>query len=545
MVLQRFIEKDGNSNFDVIIIGGGISGAAMAYEAAGRGLSVALFEKSDYGGATSSATSKLIHGGLRYLKNMELGLVRESLKERKIMSDIAPNFVYPLPFMIPVYGPGKKEKWMLEAGMVLYDGLSYDKGFTRDPTKKLGRFKKYNSEETLQLECCVKPENLEGSMVYYDTQNIFPERLTLAFLKSAARLGAQLSNYSRVKRLLRNNGVVTGVEVVDEKNNREKTFTSPVTINCTGPWADILLENSGTSSSRHHVRRSEGIHIITKKLCNEHAVSVMTDSGRHMMVMPWRNLSLIGTTDNDFNGDPDNYKVSRERIEGLLNEVNTYYNTKEKLQYEDVMFYYGGLRPLADADTENTYDSSRKYEIYDNAEDGFDGLFTVEGGKYTTSRQLAVDVMKQIEKKLPVNSAPSNSNKVFLYGSEIQNMDLFMESLHRSYPDFQEATIDFLGKNYGTVSHEIFMLAREDKSLAEVVNTDGEILAEVAYALRYESVLHLTDILFRRTGIGGTGHPGNDILEKVGKLAAHHLKWSKKELRKEMEEVQRRFRLPE
>ena len=541
--MERFIERHKTGTFDLIIIGGGITGASLAYEAGTRGLKVALFEKNDFGAATSSATSKLIHGGLRYLKNLELGLVRESLRERRILSNIAPNFVYPIPFMVPSYRAFKSRKWLMLTAMTLYDVLSYDKGDTWDPAKSLPHFKSYSRSRTLALESCVKPQGLTGSTVYYDCQNIFPERMILAFLKSAEIYGARLSNYAKVVSFIRKNGRVEGVRVVDEKTGEEGRFIAPVTVNCAGPWADVVIKSATTGDTKHHILRSEGIHIVTRKICENHAVTAMTKQNRHIMVMPWRGHSLIGTTDKEYLGNPDDYKVSKASIMGLVEEVNENFSGVN-LKYEDVRFYYGGLRPLADKDTENSYESSRKYEIFDNADEGLDGLLTVEGGKYTTSRQLAVDVLKKIRKKLNIKLPKEISHSRPLYGSDIKNMEIFLNKLRADYPDFSDATIDYLGKNYGTECHAVFQLARKNTKLAEVLNEDGEILAEVAYALQKEQALSLSDILFRRTGIGTLGNPGDAIIEKTAALAADYFNWDEKKRTSEIQKVQKRFLLP-
>jgi len=201
--MERIFDKPSQSNFDIIVIGGGITGVSVAYEAATRGLSVALFEKDDFGQATSAATSKLIHGGLRYLKNLEFGLVRESLTERRVWENIAPNFVYPIPFMVPTYNNLKSNRFFLFMGMVLYDILSYDKAWTWDKTKKLPLHSTISAKRTLSLEKCVKTKGLTGSSIYYDCQNINPERLTLSVLKSAIANGVKAANYAKVKSFVR------------------------------------------------------------------------------------------------------------------------------------------------------------------------------------------------------------------------------------------------------------------------------------------------------------------------------------------------------
>lgn len=543
--MKRLFDEPLKKHYDIIIIGGGITGASVAYEAATRGLKVALFEKGDFGEATSAATSKLIHGGLRYLKNAELGLVRESLLERRILENIAPNFVYPLPFMIPTYSNLKSSKLVLFIGMVLYDLLSFDKGWTWDKTKKLRIHKTISSKRTKKLEPCVPDNKLTGSSIYYDCQNINPERLTLGILNSAMANGAKASNYAKVKSFNNGENIVKGVKVVDLLSDKEYDFTADLTINCTGPWSDIVLNKASNGNGKEHrIRRSEGIHIITKKLCNEHAVLNMTKDGRHLMLMPWRNHSLIGPTDKEYNGSPDDYKVTKQSIQELLNTINENYGIG-KLKYEDVEFAYGGLRPLVDDQTEGSYESSRKYEIFDNAKEGLEGLLTVEGGKYTTSRKLADHVMRKVSKKLKRNLGKSITHKKYLVDSDIRNMESFIKQLVLRYPQFPEATINYVGRNYGLQCHTIFRLAMYDKSLMEVLTEDGEILAEVVYVIKREMAYTLSDILFRRTGIGTLGYPGDETFNKVVEIAKEYLNWNDEKTREEIDKVMGIFNLPE
>ncbi|MEE4198361.1 MAG: glycerol-3-phosphate dehydrogenase/oxidase [Bacteroidales bacterium] len=543
--MERIFDQTTGTNFDLIVIGGGITGVSVAYEAASRGLKVALFEKGDFGEATSAATSKLIHGGLRYLKNMEFGLVRESLTERRILENIAPNLVYPLPFMIPTYSNLKNNKQILFIGMVLYDLLSFDKAFTWDKSKKLPFHRTIGAKKTKTLEPCIPDNKLTGASIYYDCQNINPERLTLEFLTSAIKYGARVANYARVDAFIQKDQILRGVTVHDLLTGIKHDFYADVTINCTGPWTDILLSKSmNKQAAEHHIRRSEGIHIITKKLCNKHAVTMMTQSGRHIMLMPWRNHSLIGTTDKEYKGDPDDYKISRESIQELIDEVNANYGI-QKLNYKDVLFAYGGLRPLVDRQTEASYESSRKYEITDHAREGLDSLITVEGGKYTTSRNLAFHLINRIAKKRKIKVGKSVSKKRYLVNSDIRNMESFIRQLALRYPMFSEATINYVGRNYGLKCHPIFRLAMRDKSLAQVLTDDGEILAEVVYVIKKEMAFTLTDILFRRTGIGTLGYPGDESFNQVVDTAKAYLNWDAQRTKAEIDQVMKIFAIPQ
>ncbi|NOZ36400.1 MAG: glycerol-3-phosphate dehydrogenase/oxidase [Chlorobi bacterium] len=544
MKLKRYIEEHENQEFDLIIIGGGITGAAVAYAASSRNLKVALFEKKDYGGATSAATSKLIHGGLRYLANMEFKLVRESLQERRILGNIAPNFVYPLPFMFPNYVKWKGSMWKMMIGMFLYDTLSYDKKYTWDKSKRLSNHKTLSYNKTIEAEPNIIKENLRNSTVFYDYQSIFPERLTLAFIKSAVEYGAKVSNYSKVENFsFSKSNKINGVVVKDVFSDETKIIYAPLTINCGGTWADIILNLASKTESSHKVLRSEGIHIITKKIAGEHAVSLQKKEGGHMMIMPWRGHSLIGTTDKEYNGSPDNYKVSKQSLYDVIDAVNNNYN--KKISYDDIIHAYGGLRPLVDDQTEDSYNTSRRYEVLDNATEGIDGLITVEGGKFTTSRNLAYHVMKLIQKKTNKKLSESFSYKLYLSGCEIKDMNEFMRKQHLQYDDFFGIeTVEYISRNYGTQSHTVFQFAIENPEYNKVVSHDGELLSEVVYAIRYESAMTLKDILLRRTGIGTLGKPNEDVLQKVMKVASEMLNWTDERKQNEYNSIIELYTLP-
>jgi glycerol-3-phosphate dehydrogenase len=542
--MKRFIEKYKGEEFDLAVIGGGITGAAVAYDAASRGLKVAIIEKNDFGWATSAATSKLIHGGLRYLNNMEFGLVRESLKERRILENIAPNFVYPIPFMVPNYNRFKNNKWIIKIGLTLYDILAFDKKWTWDRSKRIPNHSSYSKKKVMAMERNVKKMGLTGAALYYDCQSVFPERLTLAFIKSAVSYGAHAANYAKVEDFLYGEGNrVIGVKVRDLLNGKTAEVKARLTVNCGGPWADIVLNLAQKGNGNHHIRRSEGIHLIVKGAIDRNAVTMLTPGGRHFFVVPWRGYSLFGTTDKEYVGNPDEYRVTRQGIEEFIDEINGEFGDGS-LSYKDVIHAYGGLRPLVDTQTEGTYKSSRKYEIYNNALQGFEGLITVEGGKYTTSRNLAVNVMKMVQVKLKTHLSKSNTAREYLKGCEIENMEKFMERARRQNPDFSIKTIDCLVKNYGTEYGAVLEIARSDKRLAEQVSEDGEILAGAVYAVRNELARTLADVMLRRTGTGTLGYPGDAMVKKIAAVVGKELKWNAARLRQEIAGIKATLVLP-
>ncbi|MCX5765868.1 MAG: glycerol-3-phosphate dehydrogenase/oxidase [Gemmatimonadetes bacterium] len=544
--MERFVERETVGAYDLVIVGGGITGAAVAYDAALRGLSVALVERQDFGGATSAATSKLIHGGSRYLANYEFGLVRESLRERKTLSNIAPNFVYPQPVLVPLYDDRPdSERWKIKVGMFLYDLLSYDKRSTWDRRKRLPNHKMLSVPDVQRLAPEIDGRGLHGGTVFYDCQSLCPERLTLAFVRSAVRAGAHVANYTQVDGFLRAEGNrVEGVRVRDLIYGRELEIRAKLVVNCTGPWADILLNTvTDGSSVSTKVRCSEGIHLITRALVGEHMVACSSRRGNPVFLIPWRGHTLIGLTDSAYHGNPDDYTVTRAAIDELLTDVSDRLATP--LRYEDVVYAYGGLRPLVDDSQRGTRQSSRKYEICDNAEQGIEGLITVVGGKYTTSRNLAEQVLQTVSKKLGRSLGECRTAHRYLDGCKIENMDRFLADVARTPGGFAASTLDWLGRHYGNDVQQVLDLARHDAALAEPLNADGEIAAQVVYAVRKEMAHTLLDVLLRRTGLGTLGYPGDDVTSRVAALMARELGWDDARRVQEMTLAKEALRVPQ
>ena len=547
--MERFIENYHGKKFDLIVIGGGITGATVAYEAASRGLSVALIEKSDFGSATSSATSKMIHGGLRYLSTYEFGLVRESLKERRVLTNIAPNFIHPAPFVFAIYKKDKVSNFMMKIGMLLYELFSFDKNRLWDKSKKMPFHKSISAEKITELFPNAVKEGLVGGQMYYDCSSHSPERFTLEFIKSAVKYGASVSNYTKVQNFIVEDDKklkkVKGVEVIDELSGKKHNINANLVINCAGPWADILLDKVKKNHEDQELRRSEGIHFVTKKLVEKNVFSASTTDGKHFFLVPYRNHTLIGTTDKEYIGKPDNYKVTKKALNELINDVNQSFGTESKIKYEDIVFTYGGLRPLVEDQTEDTYQSSRKYEITGEKKNGIEGLITVEGGKFTTSRMLAEKAIDKALKILKFPKKKSISESEYLSNCNIANFKDFVKQKEKENPEFTHNQIEYLAKCYGTEIDKLFLILKEDRDYQKVINKDGEILAQVLYAVRNEMAITLEDILIRRTGIAQLGHPGKEILNKIAKLVAKELNWNDEKLALEISEIEKTLKIPE
>ncbi len=544
-MMERYTEHMKSETFDVIVIGGGITGAAIAYEAASRGLSVALFEKGDFSEATSAASSKLIHGGLRYLNNMEYRLVRESLRERRTMANIAPNFVYPFPMLFPHYRSSlKSNKWLTRIGLILYDFLAVGKSNTWDKSKRIPSHKTISAEEALRLQPIIRKRGLTGASLFYDCISICPERLALAFIKSAIHYGARAANYTHVTAFLLDDKRVCGVRIRELIADKEFEVRARITMNCAGPWADSVLLQLLKDQNSGRLTRSEGIHIITKQVTRDNSVvGAITPGGRHCFLIPWRGHTLIGTTDKPYEGHPDDYRVTRESIQELIHEVNGSFEGLN-LTCNDVLYSYGGLRPLLESRRKGTYRSSRRYEIHDNIVDGIAGLLTVEGGKWTTSRGLAEKAVDRLREKTGLSIGPPVSGRQYLKGCEIHDLNAFLGCIKEKNPDFHKNTLDCLGRLYGADHEKVLNLARDENILAQRINGDGELLAQVVYGVRHEMARTLKDIVLRRTGMATLGNPGKKILLRVAQVMARELKWRKEKIFEEVENTLEFLKVP-
>jgi len=549
--MQRAPAQLSSQTWDLLIIGGGITGACIAWDAALRGLKVALVEKVDFSHATSAAPSKLIHGGLRYLKNLEFGLVRESLHERRTMEVIAPHQVVPLPFLLPAYGWGSKTGLpMLGAAMMLYEGLSYDKGWLAEEAQKLPGFRALSRKQVLRIAPDLPSDKLTGGFVYYDCQMLSPERLTLDFLLSAAEAGATLCNYAEVKAFHTASGCLQGVTIEDTLTGEQHELRARVTVNASGPWADLLLGLMDGDPAKKLVR-SKGIHIITRPLLQEnYALTMATAGGRHLFLIPWRGQTLIGTTDKAYNGHPDHFQVTESDIAELLAEVNQLLPTV-KLQREDVLHFYGGLRPLVEAETAvktESYQLSRKFEIFDHAHKGLEGFLTVIGGKYTTARLLAEQTVDQVYAKLGLPAVACQTQSTPIWGVGPLKQYTELEAVMRQQnPLLPAQQISHLCRQYGQRVNALLSWAKQTPGMLQPLwEREPDLTAQVIYGIRQEMACRLGDILFRRTGLGTLGPLPEACLARVTELMAQELGWSSKRQAEELALVARVYQsLPE
>jgi glycerol-3-phosphate dehydrogenase len=377
--------------YDVVIIGAGINGAGIARDAAMRGLKVLLIEKGEIGQGTTVASTRLIHGGLRYLEHFEFGLVHESLREREILLRIAPHMVRPLAITIPIYKQSKRGRLTIRAGMILYDLLSRGKSL---PSHRM-----LSRTETLEQLPGLNPDGLVGSALYYDAQVEFPERLVMENVLSAREFGAEVLTHTRVTNLIVENGKVSGVQFANE------VAEGAVVINAAGPWIDLVLERAPVKSPKL-IGGTKGSHIVVAPFPGATGNAIYLEArsdGRPIFIIPWNKLYLIGTTDVRFEGDPDEVRCEPWEIEYLLSETNLALPGAH-LTRDSVLETYSGVRPLPVTSDKDEQSITRRHFIRQHPQ--LPNLLSIVGGKLTTYRSLAEECVDLIFQKLGKASPP-------------------------------------------------------------------------------------------------------------------------------------------
>jgi len=513
--------------FDVAVIGGGITGAGVALDAASRGLSVALIEKRDFASGTSSRSSKLIHGGLRYLKQFHFGLVRESLRERAVMSRMAPHLSRHLEFLVPIYSTAERSplgsnKLKLRAGLWLYDLLA--------GRRNVARHRWVSREGALKLAPALDATGLRGAFVYYDCLTD-DARLVIEVIKAAATHGAVISNYAVARGLRKNEADQSVVEIEDVLNRSHFELRARVVVNAGGVWSDEVSRLSDASSPTK-LRPSKGIHAVTpaEKLGNHTAVLIPSlGEQRFLFVIPWHGRTVIGTTDTDYEGDLDEPIVQPDEVNRVMESAARAFPAA-KLSSEDVISTFAGLRPLVRAGHKrSTKELSRKEEIFETES----GLITITGGKLTTWRRMAERVVDLISQRFERNGRrsvlyASVTNRIRLAGGSIDSDPARAAAQY----DVSAPTVEHLMNTYGGNYRVVLDITRESKEMKEtLVRGLPHIEAEVVYAARYEMAATVEDVLARRTRITllASDH-GRSCCKRVATVIGAELGWPHAEI---------------
>jgi glycerol-3-phosphate dehydrogenase len=503
--------------FDVIIVGGGIIGAGIARDAALRGLKVVLFEKNDFGSGTTSGSTRLIHGGLRYLEMLDFRLVRIDLKEREILLRLAPHLVKPLRFLVPYYRRGFFYRWKLKLGMVLYDLLSFDKGL---PGHRI-----LSRDQTLALEPGLNPEGLSGAAVYYDAQASSPERLCIENLVDARAHETLLFNYAEVMGAVRNGSSIAGVRVKDrlEPGLEEVKVKGRVIVNASGPWFDSVAREIGPSNSRR-IRTTKGAHLACLPVNREALVLFSPIDGRLFFSIPWLGYSWLSTTDTDYTDDPVNVRTSEQDAKYLIESAGQFLNG---FDIEDVVFSSAGVRALVmEEGSESSVSRMHRIEV----ESGNEGtqLISVLGGKLTGYRAVAEEVTDHVCRLLGVDHKCQTAVAPLPGG-------LPLTGTHSSTSVLSAETVEHLGRLYGSRAMGVIRLAQSEARLQErLAPAYPDIAAEVVFAVREEQCVRVSDFVWRRSLLGFSRDQGMGAWASVARLMAselgHSADWNESEL---------------
>jgi glycerol-3-phosphate dehydrogenase len=530
--------------YDIVVVGGGITGAGIARDAALSGLRVALFEKSDYGAGTSSKSSKLIHGGLRYLEQGDIGLVFESVSERRVQCQVAPHLVRPLSFLLPIYEGDRVGLETMNIGLWIYDTLA----LFRTP----GLHRTHRGGKASELEPALRSEGLRGAIEYYDCTTD-DARLVLENVLDARACGADCRNHHEVLSVERKRGRVVSVLVRDLSSGREERVATHSLVVAGGPWTDQIAGRLGLEMAGPILRPTKGVHAVFRRdvLPLERAITVMSSiDGRVMFAIPWRGRMVLGTTDTDFQGSPDEVWADAGDVAYLCESANRAF-PRAGFSPDKVLSTWAGLRPLIHEEADTASDVSREHQIYVRD----DGVLLIAGGKLTTYRLMAKEAVAAATRWLRDNDSdlfedrapvrPDTRTRplpgaVGLDEPSAAAVRRVGVQLAEQY-GLERPTAEHLADVYGTRAHQLVHMMKEDPALAAPMQPDLPYLwVEVAFAVAQDLALNIDDVLTRRLPLALVGvDQGLDVAEKTADILSQRLGWSAEVRSRELERYER------
>lgn len=509
------------ADYDVLVIGAGINGAGIARDAALRGLRTCIVDQDDAGGGTSRWSSRLIHGGLRYLEHGELGLVHESLRERESLLTQAPHLVRPLPLLIPVYAGSRRSLATVDFGLWVYDLLSLGHG--------LPRHRRLSRDEAIREVPGLRIDGLEGAATYFDAQVTFPERLVVELLLAARESGAVIRTRTRVTGLLADGGRVRGA-TVQLPDGQPATLTATVVVNAAGPWVDRVVAG-GTPAAGRLLGPTKGTHVVVRRFPGfaGQALYAEAPDGRPFFIIPWNRLVLIGTTDTRFDGDPATARATAADVAYLLEATRSVF-PRTAPGPQDVLYAYAGVRPLPRQGQRETAAITRRHHVRQHAR--LRGLYTVVGGKLTTFRSLAEDAVDQVAARLGRRGVRCQTATAGLPGGGATPLDV--ETELQRFPGLSARSRRHLADTYGTRAERVAALVLSEPWLAEPICAWSHAIgAEVVYAFEQEFAGSLADVLFRRCMAGLGPDLGRAASLAAAAVGARCLGWDTERLRTE------------
>jgi glycerol-3-phosphate dehydrogenase len=527
--------------FDLLIIGGGVNGVGTAWDASLRGLRVLLVERDDLGSGTSSWSSRLIHGGLKYLQKYDVKLVRESLREREWLLQAAPHLVHPLKMVIPIYRGAENGPGILEAGMLAYDALSWDKSMPHHGV--------WSRRKALERIPGLEAEGLRGAVTYFDAQAELAERLCVETGLAAQAQGAVMLTHAAVETVEVRDQRVAGVIVQDKISGDRYSVDAPVVLNMAGPWVDEVLAGSPAGEGEPLIGGTKGSHFVLDRFDRapeRDALYYESEDGRPMMLMPWQGQVLIGSTDVRFRGDLDRLAPSIDEVDYVLDETNRVV-PGARLGREDLLWGYTGVRPLPYSPQGEEGDITRRHSFHDHGP-AAEGLISLVGGKLTTFRQVGEEATDLALTKLGGRGRRSVTGRLRLPGAGTRDLERYVRAFISS-SGLPEPSARRIAELYGTRADGVAERAATDSSLREVLDEGtGLTAAEVAFAIDEELGVTLTDVLARRTMVGIGPTLADETVDRVTSIAARTAGWTDERAARERDAYTDRldrFRLPD
>ena len=541
--------------YDLVIIGAGIFGACASWDAALRGLSVAIVDKGDFSHATSSNHFKMVHGGIRYLQHADIYRIRESSRERSALLRIAPHMIEPLPIVIPTYGHGVKGKAFLGAGILLYDLLTCDRNRGLQNERKVPWGKLLSRTKVLKLFPGIKKEGLTGGALFHDGQMLNPSRLGISFLRSAVNKGADVANYVEVIGFIKVGNRIMGIKAQDSIGGEQLEIRGKCILNAAGPWAHRLVQShlglkldSCPSFSRDMafvIKRSHNHRpAIAFSTSTKDADAIMDRGGRHLFAVPWRNYTLIGVWHGVFEGTPEQIKVSRKETQTFVNEANAAYPGL-KIKMDEISVINTGLTLFGEEDQQRAQKMSfgkRSLLIDHGREHGLEGLVTLIGVRATTARGKAKKAVDMIVNKLGGRNYKSKTAFTPIYGGDIDSMHDFLDAaICRHSKKLAVDQISALVCNYGSQYMSVLKYIDENPSWSGCIGKSTTLKAEIVHAIREEMAQSLSDVVYRRTDLGTGQIPGRSALQECAEIIAPEFGWDQNRIEKQIQSAGTEF----
>lgn len=530
-----------------------------AWEAASRGLSVALVEKGDFAQATSSNSYKIAHGGIRYLQHGDVARVRGSCRERSALLRVAPHLVHPLPILVPTYGRGTRGKAFLRAGFLLYELLTADRNRgISDPERRIPRAASLSREEALRHFPDLPGRGLTGGVVFRDGQMYSPPRLALSFLRSAEEAGAEVANYLEVTDFTREGSRVTGVRARDRLGGRDLEIRAATTLNATGPWAHRLLRKAlDLRLGPDRPTFSRDVGLVTRRrlpsdlglacpTVSRDAEAVVDRGGRHLFLLPWRDRTLVGVWHGVYGDSPDEVEVTRPELRTYVEEANDAYPGLG-LSVDDVTMVNTGLILFGDEDQDDSAHSFGKRSLLvDHAEKhDLAGLVTVIGVRATMARGVAERAVDLVVRKRGLDAPRSRTESAPVFGGDFDRFETLVSQIDDRLAELsgrrRPSVARALAHNYGTEHDRVLAIAEERPRPVRTVGESGVLEAEVVHAAREEMAAGLEDVVLRRTDLGTAAHPGREAVAACASLLAEELDWSEARTAEEIADLEAFF----